>query len=82
MTGKGNPSEATSTMVFVDALEEGDARLLLGEQSFTVPRRLLPTGVQEGQWVRFEVVPAPAPDSSGVRRQHLGKDDPGGPIKL
>jgi hypothetical protein len=75
----------TSTAAFVDAIDEGVARLLIGEQAFTLPARLLPAGVGEGAWVEISVGRAPAPpdDTGGAqRRSRLAGDDPGGDVKL
>lgn len=71
-----------TTAVFVDAVEEGLARLELGEQAFTVPVALLPDGAGEGSWLTLTTtVTAPPSDPDALRRK-LGRDDPGGPIKL
>jgi hypothetical protein len=79
VSGNGN---SKTTAVFVDAVEEGLARLELGEQAFTVPAALLPDGAGEGSWLNLTAtVTAPASDPDALRRK-LGKDDPGGPIKL
>jgi hypothetical protein len=68
---------------FVDAVDEGVARLLIGEQTFTLPAHLLPAGVGEGDWVEISVGRAPAPpDDTEARRARLGGDDPGGDVKL
>jgi hypothetical protein len=70
-------------LLFVDAIEEGHARLVLGEEAFTIPARLLPRNAREGSWIRLSigVVPAPASDAAALRRK-LARGDPGGPIKL
>jgi hypothetical protein len=69
--------------LYVDALEAGRARLLLGQEAFTVPARLLPRGAREGSWIRLsgKVLPAPPSDAAAIRRK-LARDDPGGPLKL
>jgi hypothetical protein len=79
---KGAAREATP-LVFVDALEAGRARLVLDDETFTVPARLLPAGAREGSWLRWSarVVPAP-PSAAAALRKKLARDDPGGPIKL
>ena len=72
-------------LLFVDAIEAGTARLLLGADAFDVPARLLPAGTKEGSWLRlsFEAAPAPpAADDGGALRRKLGQDDDGGDIKL
>lgn len=70
-------------LLFVDAIESGTARLLLGVEAFSVPARLLPPGAKEGSWVRlsFELAPTP-PDEADALRRKLGRDDDGGDIKL
>lgn len=69
--------------LFVDAIEAGRARLVLGDETFTVPARLLPKNAREGSWIRLSVgvVPPPASDAAAIRKK-LSRDDPGGPIKL
>jgi hypothetical protein len=71
------------TLVYVDAVEAGRARLVLDEDAFTVPARMLPAGVREGSWLELgaRVVPAPASRADAIRKK-LAKGDPGGPIKL
>jgi hypothetical protein len=71
-----------ATLVFVDAIEDDRARLLLGEDAFTVPRVLLPDDAREGSWLRLSVAITPPPSEPDDLRRRLGKDDPGGPIKL
>jgi hypothetical protein len=70
-------------LLFVDAIEAGIARLLLGVEAFEVPARLLPADAKEGSWLRlsFELAPAP-PDQAAVLRRKLGQGDDGGDIKL
>ena len=70
-------------LLFVDAIEAGRARLVLDDETFTVPARLLPKGAREGSWIRLSgaVVPAPRSDAAAIRKK-LARDDPGGPIKL
>ena len=79
MTSGGN---SKATAVFVDAVEEGLARLELGEQVFTVPAALLPDGAGEGSWLTLTLTVTAPPSDPNVLRRKLGKDDPGGPIKL
>lgn len=71
------------TIVFVDAVEDAVARVLVGETAIDLPRSLLPADAAEGSWVKIgaTVVPAP-PDDTEERRRRLGKSDPGGDIKL
>ena len=82
MTPKATSPKEKTTSVFVDAVENGRARLLLGDDAFTVPSALLPDDAGEGTWLKLSViVTAPEADPDALRRK-LGHDDPGGPIKL
>lgn len=72
-------------LLFVDAIEDGRARLLLGRDAFEVPAALLPRGAREGSWLRWSMEPAPAPpddDQGSTLRAKLGRDDDGGDIDL
>jgi len=71
------------TLVFIDEIEEQVARLTAGERIFHLPLALLPTDAHEGQWLRLTValVAAPPEDQADLR-DRLGRNDPGGPIKL
>jgi hypothetical protein len=69
--------------LFIDEIDAGRARLVLDEEVFAIPARLLPRGARAGQWVSLSigVVPSPPSRAAAIRRK-LAKDDPGGPIKL
>ena len=82
MTPKAPPSATKTTAVFVDAVEEGRARLLLGADAFTVPTALLPDGAGEGTWLQLTATVTPPQADPDALRRKLGRDDPGGPIKL
>ena len=72
-------------LLFVDAIEAGTARLLLGVEALTVPARLLPAAAKEGSWVRlsFQIAPAPPDDAAAdALRGKLGRGDDGKDIKL
>jgi hypothetical protein len=73
----------TDTLAFVDAIEAGKARLLIGAQAFTLPVAALPPDAREGSWVRLSiaVVPPPPDDAEAIRRQLAGQD-PGADLKL
>ena len=76
-------ARVTDVRLFVDAIENDRARLLLGDDAFELPARLLPAGAHEGCWlsVSLALVPAPPGDADAIRR-HLSRDDDGGIIKL
>jgi hypothetical protein len=76
-------TRAVETLAFVDAIEAGRARLLIGEEAFSLPVTALPADAREGSWIRLSttVVPAP-PDAGDALRKRLGADDPGGDLKL
>ena len=82
MTPKATAPKTKTTSIFVDSVENGRARLLLGDDAFTVPAALLPDDAGEGTWLKLSAaVTAPEADPDALRRK-LGRDDPGGPIKL
>ena len=80
---KESANQSADTLLFVDQIENGWAHLLLGEDAFDVPARLLPAGTKEGTWLRwsFAVVAAP-PDVGAAIRHKLQQGDDGGDIKL
>lgn len=82
MTPKSTTPEPKTTVVFVDAVEEGRARLLLGDDAFTVPASLLPAGASEGSWLKVTATVTPPQADPDALRRKLGRDDPGGAIKL
>jgi hypothetical protein len=70
-------------LLFVDAIEDDEAWLLVGEKRHRVPRAILPTGAREGTWLRLAISAAPAEVKDiDERRAHLLRGDPGGKIKL
>ena len=71
-----------TSAVFVDAVENGRARLLLGDDAFTVPAALLPDDAGEGSWLKLSATVTPPQADPDALRRKLGRDDPGGPIKL
>jgi hypothetical protein len=83
MTKNTKPEKTSAPLLFVDAIENGQARVMLDEEAFTVPARLLPKEAREGSWIRLSlgVVPAPPSQAEAIRKK-LARDDPGGPIKL
>ena len=71
------------TQLFVDEIDDGVARLLIGETVVSIPAHLLPEGAREGDWIEMLVgVIPPPPQDTEERRKRLAADDPGGPIKL
>jgi hypothetical protein len=72
-------------LLFIDAIEDDEALVLLGEERFGLPRALLPAGAKEGSWLRLSVdsaQQAKVGDEIEARRARLLRDDPGGNIKL
>jgi hypothetical protein len=71
------------TQLFVDEIEDDVARMMRGEETFSIPVSLLPPGAREGDWIEMSVrvIPPPHGDTE-LRRKRLAKDDPGGTIKL
>lgn len=70
-------------LLFVDAIEDDDAWLVLGDSRYRVPRAILPPGTAEGAWLRL-APDHPPPEAREIesRRAQLLRDDPGGNIKL
>lgn len=74
---------STSVLLFVDAIEDGDAWLVLGEKRYLVPRAILPQAASEGTWLRLAVDQPPSEAQNlETRRAQLLQSDPGGNIKL
>lgn len=50
-----------STSAFIDSMEFGMCRLLLGDESFpiTIPAKFIPDGMSEGECMNMLFVPAP-----------------------
>ena len=72
-----------SVLLFVDAVEDDDAWVLLGERRHRVDRSILPADAGEGAWLRLSIAEPPAEAKElEERRAKLVRDDPGGPIKL
>jgi hypothetical protein len=72
-------------LLFIDAIEDDQAQVLLGEKTFAFPCALLPAGAREGSWLRLIVdasQQAKMGDEIDARRARLLRDDPGGKIKL
>ena len=82
MTPKAPTPKTKTTAVFVDTVENGRARLLLGDDAFTVPAALLPDDAGEGSWLKLSATLTPPQVDPDALRRKLGSDDPGGPIKL
>jgi hypothetical protein len=81
-TPSATPPATRTSAVFVDAVEDGRARLLLGDDAFTVPAALLPDGAGEGTWLKVTTTVTPPQADPDALRRKLGAGDPGGPIKL
>ena len=74
-----------SVLLFIDAIEEDEAWVLLEEKRYRMPRALLPTGTGEGTWLRLTVDHAQkleVEDKIAAQRARLLRSDPGGDIKL
>ena len=74
-----------SVLLFVDAIEDDEAWVLLEDKRYRLPRALLPAGAGEGTWLRLTVDGARKQDVEAeieARRARLLRSDPGGDIKL
>ena len=81
MTPK-RPTEQQDDARFRRRGRGGHARLELGDDAFTVPAALLPDGAGEGSWLKLTATVTPPQADPDALRRKLGRDDPGGPIKL
>jgi hypothetical protein len=72
-----------SVLLFIDAIEDDEARVLLGERPYRMPRALLPPGAREGAWLRLAVDRSQKiGEEIEARRARLLRSDPGGNVKL
>jgi len=72
-----------SVLLFVDAVEDEDAWILIGDARHRVARAILPPGAGEGAWLRLSIDdPPPEVRDLQGRRAQLMQGDPGGKIKL
>jgi hypothetical protein len=74
-----------SVLLFIDAIEDDEAWVLLEDKRYRMPRPLLPAGAGEGTWLRLSVDHAQkleVEDEIAARRARLLRSDPGGDIKL
>jgi hypothetical protein len=72
-------------LLFIDAIEDDEAFVLLEEKRYSLPRALLPGGAGEGTWLRLSVdraQKAKVEAETEARRARLLRSDPGGDIKL
>jgi hypothetical protein len=72
-------------LLFIDAIEDEDAWILLGDHRHRMPRALLPPGAREGMWLRLQRDAAQTQkmtEEIEARRQRLVGSDPGGKVKL
>jgi hypothetical protein len=74
-----------SVLLFIDAIEDDEAWVLLEERRYRLPRALLPAGAGEGTWLRLTVDSAQKLEAEAeiaARRARLLRSDAGGDIKL
>ena len=74
-----------SVLLFIDAIEDDEAVVLLEDRRDRMPRALLPAGAGEGTWLRLTVDRArqsEVEDEIEARRARLLRSDAGGDIKL
>ena len=70
-------------LLFVDAIEDDEALVMLDEKRWPLPRALLPPGARECSWLRLSVdTSQQLGEEIKARRARLSRSDPGGPIKL
>ena len=72
-----------SVLLFIDAIEDDEALVLLEEKRYSMPRALLPAGAGEGLWLRLTLDRSKKVEEEiEARRARLLRSDPGGNIKL
>ena len=72
-----------SVLLFIDAIEDDEALVLLEEKRYSMPRALLPAGAGEGTWLRLTLDRSKKVEEEiEARRARLLRSDPGGNIKL
>jgi hypothetical protein len=70
-------------LLFVDAIEDDEALVLLGEKRWSLPRALLPAGAKEGSWLRLALdTSQKVGEEIEARPARLLRSDRGGNIKL
>jgi len=69
--------------LFIDAIEDDEVRVLLGEEPYRLPRALLPPGAREGTWLHLSLDHSQKlGEAIEARRARLSRSDPGGKVKL
>lgn len=72
----------SQVLLFIDALEDDEAMVLVGEKRYRLPRALLPIGAKEGSWLRLSLHDsAVGAEIEKVRARLTGSDD-GDDVKL
>ncbi len=70
-------------LLFIDAIEDEEAWVLLGDVRHRLARALLPPGAREGVWLRLSVDTSQTVGQEiEARRARLVRGDPGGNVKL
>jgi hypothetical protein len=72
-------------LLFIDAIEDDEVWVVLGEARHRMPRALLPPGAREGNWLRLGVDAAQerkVAEELQARREGLGPAAPKGNLKL
>lgn len=69
--------------LFIDAIEDDEAVVIVGEKTYRVPRAVLPAGAKEGSWLRLVVDTSSTVGAEiDIQRTRLVGSDDGGDIKL
>lgn len=83
-------SAPSRTQAYVDAIEEGVARLVLRDahgawRSYNLPAAILPADARENTWVEIAITRTAAPpdaEAAGPLRERLGRGDKGDNFSL
>lgn len=73
---------SADVLLFIDAIEEDQVFVLLGERRYRLPRALLPAAAKEGSWLRLGVATSPVGEAIDEASTRLGGSDDGGDIEL
>lgn len=83
-------SAPSRTLAYVDAIEEGVARLVLRDthgawRSYHLPASVLPADARENTWIEIAITRTAAPpdaEAAGPLRERLGRNEQGGDFSL
>jgi hypothetical protein len=73
----------SDVLLFIDAIDDDEAVVLVGERRYRLPRAVLPTDAKEGAWLRIRIDTSSTVGAEiDIERTRLVGADDGGNIKL